>query len=174
MKVNNLLLLFPILIQLLISCGGGYKLTPNNYYIPEKYKFRLRKKFKLTDTSILSTSSLYQYNCYKDRWFKFYKDGRVLFAFDSNVPKNLSDRIFGYAGFYTLEGDKLKIELTYTQKRNDWYILLLEGKVKDDKIIFYKDHPRGINRNIEHFSIDSMGCNYIKTQEPYLLLPADW
>jgi hypothetical protein len=171
--IRSYLLIF-LVAQFFVGCGGGYELTHNNYYLPKNVKFKLKDKFQLADTSILSTNGLYQYNCYKDRWFKFYKDGRVLLGYHSNVPKITFTNINGYAGYYTLEGNKLKIELTYIQQRNDWYILVLEGKVQGDTVLFYKDHPRGINRNIQHFTNGTYGCNYIKVNEPYFLLPPDW
>jgi hypothetical protein len=98
----------------------------------------------------------------------------VLLGYNSNVPKTSSDPINGYAGYYTLEGNRLKIEVIYTQVRNDWYILVLEGVVKGDTLLFSRDHPQGINRNIQHFTNGTPGCNYLKINEPYRLLSADW
>jgi hypothetical protein len=172
MKKSSLIIF--IIAQLLVGCKGGYKLTSNNYYVPDKPSYKLKGKFQLTDTSILSTEGLYQFDCYRDRWFKFYKDGRVLLGYNSNVPKTSSDPINGYAGYYTLEGNRLKIEVIYTQVRNDWYILVLEGVVKGDTLLFSRDHPQGINRNIQHFTNGTPGCNYLKINEPHRLLSADW
>jgi hypothetical protein len=172
--MKAIIIFIMVFAQALMGCKGGYKLTANNYYVPDVPSYKLKNKFQLTDTSILSIDGIYQFNCYKDRWFKFYKDGRVLLGYNSNVPKNLSDPINGYAGYYKLEGNRLKMEVIYTQVRNDWYILVLEGVVKGDTILFLKDRPQGINRSIEHFTNRTPGCHYLKIIEPHRLLPADW
>jgi hypothetical protein len=98
----------------------------------------------------------------------------VLLGYDSDYPENLNQDIVGLAGYYKLEGNKIAIEMSYTQVRNDWYELILEGRVSGDTLVFSADHPRGIRRNIEHFTPATPGCHYLKVYKPDLLRPADW
>jgi len=95
-------------------------------------------------------------------WLKFYPNGRV--ALNS-----------GWAGYYKIDGHKLKIEITYIQK---WVydVLILDGEINGDTIKFYKDHYRGSNRNIGHFSQNKFAdCKYyVKSPKPPDLKDPDW
>ena len=60
-------------------------ITPNGYVVAKPVKFKLKGKYNIADTSILSTNYLYFEKCWK-RWFKFYDNGKVLFS--SNLTSN--------------------------------------------------------------------------------------
>ena len=169
---KNIIIVSIVLVS--FGCGQGYKLTSNNYRVTDKGKFRLKNKFHLADTTVISTTNLYQYTCFKDTWFKFYNDGRVLLGYFSTIPKAASDSIYGFAGFYKINNKEIKIEMSYAQKRNDWYILEIEGKIVGDTLMFYKDNVQGTKRNIRHFTSQPQGCYYIKTNEQYFLRQPDW
>jgi hypothetical protein len=158
----------------LSGCSQQYKITPNGYYAPPPgQKYRLAGKFTLTDTSKISTSATYKFACGDRDWFKFFPDGRVFYGYMSQMPKGGFEDYFGFPGYFKLDGNKITIELNYAQK--DWYFLMLEGEIKGDTIIFYKDHERHSRRNIFHFTRDKPGCgHYIKLHTSNILRPPDW
>ena len=158
------------LILCFIGCGKQYSITHNEYYAPKSDRFKLNKKVQTTDSSVLSTNSLYKKTDGNDFWFKFFPDGKVYFGHLSKIPKSVNEKINGFVGYYNLKDSNLKIELYYVQQWK-WNYLILEGTIKNDSILFYSDHYRGRRRNIGHFT---NGYSFAKSSEVFVLRKPDW
>lgn len=108
------------------------------------------------DNNLIDTNAVYEFSTYSGFRLKFYGDGRVFFCANEEKPMQLvEERVFGYVGYYKVEGTKLSVELFYTQKHNIWDYLVLRGDIIGDTLRFYKDQYRGDwlgRRNIHHFT----------------------
>lgn len=169
-----IVVMLPLLI--LSGCGGNKNVTANNYTIT-KGRFKLRNKFQLTDTMVLSPNALYKRNYPGDSsWFKFYKDGKVVLGYGQPGPKL---RISGLAGFYSLAGNNITIELSYTTQFDIWDNLIIKGWVVGDTLKFYRDRSPGQFGNLHHFTSGDTPPvpqihYYIKCYQPISLPAPDW
>jgi hypothetical protein len=153
-----------ILIFALVGCFNNKRITNNGYTIVKgKRAFKLKDKFNLEDSLLLSTNQVYLRTCYQDTWFKFYRNGRVILN-----PA-------GWAGYYKIESGHLKIEITYIQEFV-WDVLVLDGEISGDTIKFYKDHYYGRRHNIGHFTQNEFAdCKYyVKSDKTFSLKDPDW
>ncbi|MGG9962710.1 hypothetical protein [Ferruginibacter sp. SUN106] len=138
-----------------ISKRKNEQFTSEGYSITKNGQFKLKNKFQLTDTLLLSPSKVYQSYCYETyEYFKFYDNGRVLNWAINTDPKHMTTAPKYLCGYYVLKNDELKIELSSiaTFTFGDSYdILVIKGKAFGDSIKFYKDQWGGTGRNIGHY-----------------------
>lgn len=148
-------------------------ITPTGYVVT-KGRFKFKDAFQLKDTQTLSPTCLYMRKGDSTNWLKFYEDGRVLYSIGHKVPRFPADQFGAWGGYYQLNGNNIKIELTYTQKYNIWYKLGIEGKMAGDTLKFYKDD--GINHftSNSYYSKDSTLFYYFKVAYPHLLNKPDF
>jgi hypothetical protein len=154
-------------------------ITPNGYIVGKPIKFRLKDKLQSFDSSVLSSSSLYVNRCYKDSWFKFYTNGKVILGYDSEIPVTGIENIQGQGGYYTVTGNTIVIEMAYTQKSDQWDNLVIKGEINGDTLKFYYDRYSRSQSNIHHFTSSKNDphpeCHYyIASKALYKLKDPDW
>ena len=154
-------------------------ITANGYVVSKPVKFKLKSKFEMTDTTMLTSHHLYVNQCDKNSWFKFYKNGKVVLGYDSKIPFSESDKILGLGGYYDIIGTNIKIEISYTQTQDQWGNLYIQGEIFGDTLKFYRDSYSKLNRNIHHFTSDKMDphpeCHYyVLSKVPFKLKDPDW
>jgi hypothetical protein len=175
--------LFPYITLVLIFAGCT---APNELikvsgecYISSDKRFRLRDKFFLADSSFLSTTNIYE--VVEGNFLTFYKSGRVLHSMEIKYEGSSKKDTFNTCGYYKLEGNKLSLEMTHgltTAFRSYWNILVIEGKIVGDTLLFTKDRWYGSGKNNGHFTNtrDLYGNRkfYIKSKKPAIPLLPDW
>jgi hypothetical protein len=142
--------------------------TPNGYCVGKNRKFKLKDKFQLPDTGILSSDFLYK--CGNTSWFKFYKNGKVVLGFNSKIPLSENDTIWGWGGYYKIDGTTITIEMSYTQDSYQWSNLYITGKILGDTLKFYKDRYIKTGGNIHHFTSEK---NYPPPESHYYIMGRD-
>jgi hypothetical protein len=154
--------------------------TPNGYCVGKHKKFKLKDKFQLPDTSILSSNFLYINKNNKESWFKFYKNGKVVLGFNSKIPLSDYDKIWGWGGYYKIDGTTITIEMSYTQDSYQWSNLYITGKIFGDTLKFYKDRYIKTGSNIHHFTSEKNhypppdSHYYILGRDSFKLKEPDW
>ena len=156
--------------------------TPNGYVVSKPVKFKLKDKYIGNDRSLISINQLYIENTSaKETWFKFYKDGKVIFGYLCKVPKSEKDEITAWGGYYQIKDTAIIIETTYTQNGNMFANLIIKGVIIGDTLKFYHDQYSFGNwgHNIHHFTSDKYEKHpelkyYIKSNDTFKLKGPDW
>jgi len=150
------------------------KITPGGFSIIKHGRFKLKNKFHLSDSTLLSITNIYKVSCDDgSEWYKFYENGRVLHADISYNTHHLPVWMGFQCGYYTLDGNNLKIEMSELETfafGDSYAIKITQGKIAGDTIKFYSDYWRGFaNRNIRDFSNwkNEKGehCYFIKSEK---------
>ena len=164
-----------------ISKRTNEQLTAEGYSILKHGTFKLKNKFQLTDTLLLSPSKIYQLSAYGGyEWFKFYENGRVLHC-DSYYDSYHILISYYQCGYYVLKNNDLKIEISKMATfafGNSLDILVVKGKVTGDSILFYKDQWGGTGRNIGNYggrkNEKGEDCFFIKQDKNFITQQPDW
>ena len=108
-------------------------------YVVTKGKFKLKDAFQLKDTQMLSPNCIYMRKSGDSTdWLKFSEDGRVLYSIGHKVPQFPADQFGAWGGYYQIQGNTIKIELTYTEKYNIWGRHDIKGTISGDTLKFYE------------------------------------
>jgi len=154
-------------------------ITSNGYIVAKPLKFNLKGKFDVADSALFSTEYLYIRNCSKDNsFFKFYKNGKVIFGSKRLAQSEVKDTQ-AQGGYYQITGTSIKIEISYTQKQDQWNNLLIEGKIFGDTLKFYKDRYNKRDRDIHHFTTERPGPDreclyYVLSKDSCHFKTPDW
>lgn len=145
-------------------------ITPSGYVVT-KGKFKLKDAFQLKDTQTLSPNCIYMLKAYSTHWLKFSEDGRVLYSIGHKVPQLPADQFGAWGGYYQIQGNTIKIELTYTEKYNIWGRHDIEGIISGDTLKFYKGRLFAPD---VRFVKDLPSHYYYKVAIPHLLNKPDF
>ena len=155
-----------------ISVRKNERITPEGYTITKHGGFRLRNKFQLSDTSILSPSKIYKISCFDgNEWYKFFSNGRVLHAYISFDSLHIPLGTYYRCGYYSLENNNLKIELSEMETLafgDSYSIIVIKGTLAGDTIKLDKSQWGGRGRVIEDFkkakNKNGDPCYFIKAE----------
>ena len=158
------------------------KSTPEGFSIMKNGRFKLKNKFRLSDSTLLSITNVYKVSCNEgSEWYKFYENGRVLHANVGYNAQHLPFAIGFTCGYYTLKGNNIKIEMSElaTFAFGDSYDRkVTQGKITGDTIKFYKDQWGGRGRNIMDYSNwknkKGENCYFIKSEKSPVIGQPRW
>jgi hypothetical protein len=128
------------------------------YIDPKKQHFKLRNKFKLTDTLQVKVNGVYLYTYVNEvdssktisRFYRFYPDGRVFVSCDycsHPTLKELQDITYGGFSWYRIRENSIEVE----QFGAPNYIVEKGSLSNGSQIIFVSYKPRGISSSIQKY-----------------------
>ena len=146
--------------------------TAEGYIITKNGGFKLKDKFRLPDTSLLSVTKIYKLSCSNgNEWYKFFENGRVLHAYTHFDSLHIPVEVHYVCGYYAITGSILKIEQSEieTLAFGDTYSrIIIQGRISGDTIALNSSHWPGSRRVIEDFTKmkDKNGhpCYFLKSE----------